>query len=192
MRWSFDPAELGRRRELLLAALVVAVGVDAVLAAALAVKALERRPVLVLPTEEVAVPGEVSDAGARSFARQYVASFDTYTPATAAAATEWLKSRIAPSAAAHATEALDRRLAVVREGRMASLVVPLDEGRVERSGGLAVVLKARRTVFIADQLSRESTVSYRVELQEIPATPGNPSGLAVVRQTVEEEHADPR
>jgi len=187
MRRFFTLAELMRRRDLLLAALVASLGLDLLLGLALAVKALERRPVLVLPQESVAVPGEIGDETARNFARLYLVTFDTYTPSTLPAATEWLKHRLSPRSWSQATEALDRRLAVAREGRMSSIVVPLDEGTVDRSEGVVVTARARKTVFIADRLSRESTAVYRIAIEAGAPTAANPGGLAVVSQSVEEE-----
>jgi hypothetical protein len=179
--------ELLKRRDLLLAALVGSVALDLLLGLALAVKALERRPVLVLPQESLAVPGEIGDDQARDFARLYLVTFDTYTPATLPAATEWLKKRLSPRAWSQASEALDRRLAVAREGRLCSLVVPLDDGTVDRGDGITVTVRARRTVLIADRLSRDSTAIYRFALEQIAPTAANPGGIVVASQSVEEE-----
>lgn len=187
MRRFFTLDELARRRDLLLAALVASLGLDVLLGLALAVKALERRPVLVLPQETIVVSGEIGDDVARDFARLYLVTFDTYTPSTLPAATDWLKNRLSPRTWSQATEALDRRLAVAREGRMSSIVVPLEEGRIDRSQGLAVTVRARKTVFIADRLSRESTAVYRIAIESVAPTATNPGGLAVVSQSVEED-----
>jgi hypothetical protein len=186
MRRFFSLDEVLKRRDLLLAALVGAVAVDLLLGVALVIKALEPRPVLVLPQEALAHPGEIGDDAARDFARLYLTSFDTYTPSSLPAATEWLKKRLSPRTWSQASDALDRRLAVAREGRMSSLVVPVDEGTVDRSNGLTVSVRARRTVVIADRLSRESTAVYRISLERIAPTAANPSGLVVASQSVEE------
>ena len=186
MRRFFSLDEVLKRRDLLLACLVAAVAIDLLLGLALTVKALERRPVLVLPQEALAHPGEIGDDTARDFARLYLTTFDTYTPSTLPIATEWLKKRLSPRAWSQASEALDRRIAVAREGRMSSIVVPVEEGVVDRAGGLTVNVRARRTVVIADRLSRESTALYRIALERVPATAANPGGIAVASQTVEE------
>ena len=186
MRRFFVLAELLQRRDLLLAALVASAAIDVLLGLGLAIKALERRAVLVLPQEELAVLGEIGDDAARDFARLYLVTFDTYTPSTLPAATEWLKKRLSPRTWSQASEALDRRLAVVREGRMSSLVVPLDEGVVARGDGVSVTVRARRTVVIADRLSKESTAVYRFALERIAPTAANPSGIVVASQSVEE------
>jgi hypothetical protein len=186
MRRFFVLADLLKRRDLLLAALVASVALDVLLGLGLAIKALERRAILVLPQERLAVPGEIDDDTARDFARLYLVTFDTYTPSTLPAATEWLKKRLSPRAWTQASEGLDRRLAVAREGRMSSLVVPLDEGTVDRADGLAVTVRARRTIVIADRLSKESTAVYRLELERIAPTVANPAGIVVASQTVEE------
>ena len=186
MRRFFVLAELLKRRDLLLAALVASVAVDVLLGIGLAIKALERRAILVLPQEKLAVPGEIDDDTARDFARLYLVTFDTYTPSTLPAATEWLKKRLSPRAWTQASEGLDRRLSVAREGRMSSLVVPIDEGTVDRGGGLTVTVRARRTIVIADRLSKESTAVYRLALERIAPTVANPAGIVVASQTVEE------
>jgi len=179
--------ELLKRRDLLLAALVASVALDLLLGLALAAKALERRPILVLPQETLAVPDEIGDEAARDFARLYLVSFDTYTPSTLPAATEWLKKRLSPRTWSQASDALDRRLAVAREGRMSSIVVPLDDGVVDRTDGVTVTVRARRTLVIADRLSRDSTAIYRIALERIAPTAANPGGIVVSSQSVEDE-----
>jgi len=186
MRRFFSLDELLKRRDLLLAALIASVALDLLLGFALTIKALERRPILVLPQESLAAPDDISDETAREFARSFIVSFDTFTPSTLPAATEWLKKRLSPRTWSQASEGLDRRLAVVREGRMSSLVVPLDDGVVERADGIRVTLRARRTIVIADRLSRDSTALYRLALERIAPTAANPSGIVVTSQSVEE------
>lgn len=186
MRRFFSLDELLKRRDLLLAALIASVALDLLLGVALTIKALERRPILVLPQEALAAPDDISDDTAREFARLFIVSFDTFTPSTLPAATEWLKKRLSPRTWSQASEGLDRRLAVVREGRMSSLVVPLDDGIVERDDGIRVTLRARRTIVIADRLSRDSTAVYRLALERIAPTAANPSGIVVSSQSVEE------
>jgi hypothetical protein len=187
MRRFFSLDELLKRRDLLLAALVASVALDALLGVALTIKALERRPVLVLPEETLAAPGDIGDDLAKDFARLYIVTFDTYTPSTLPAANEWLKKRLSPRAWSQASDGLDRRLAVAREGRMSSLVVPLDDGTVDRSEGVRVTVRGRRTIVIADRLSRESTAVYRLALERIAPTAANPAGIVVASQSVEEE-----
>jgi hypothetical protein len=186
MRRFFNLDEVLKRRDLLLAALVASVAMDLLLGLALTIKALERRPVLVLPQESLARPGDIGDDTARDFARLYLITFDTYTPSTLPAATEWLKKRLSPRTWSQASEGLDRRLAVAREGRMSSIVVPLDEGAVDRANGVTVTVRARKTVVIADRLSRESTAVYRIALERIAPTAANPSGIVVASQSVED------
>lgn len=186
MRRFFSLDEVLKRRDLLLAALVGAVAIDLLLGLALTIKALERRPVLVLPQESLAQPGEIGDDTAKDFARLYLVTFDTYTPSTLPAATEWLKKRLSPRTWSQASEGLDRRLAVAREGRMSSMVVPVDDGTVDRASGVTVTVRARRTVVIADRLSRESTAVYRIALERIAPTAANPGGIVVASQSVEE------
>jgi len=186
MRRFFSLDELLQRRDLLLAALIASTALDLLLGIALVVKSMERRPILVLPQESLAEPGDIQDDVAKDFARLYIVTFDTYTPSTLPAATEWLKQRLSPRAWSQASEGLDRRLAVAREGRMSSLVVPLDGGVVERGAGVTVTMRARRTVVIADKLSRESIAVYRLALERIAPTAGHPSGIVVASQSVEE------
>lgn len=186
MRRFFSLDDLLQRRDLVLAALIAAVALDLLLGLALVVKSLERRPILVLPQETLADPGEIGDDTARDFARLYISTFDTYTPSTLPAATEWLKQRLSPRAWSQASDGLDRRLAVAREGRMSSLVVPLDGGTVERGAGVTVTMRAMRTIVIADRLSRETTAVYRLVLERIAPTAAHPSGIVVASQSVEE------
>jgi hypothetical protein len=183
--------ELVRRRDLLCAAAAAAGAAVLVLAAALAAAALRPRPVVVVrgaAAPRVAVPGEVPDAAAVAFCLIYIYQFDNYTPATVEAGSRALKARIAPRAFAGASDALDRRAQVIVEGRMASHVVAGPDGRVERGrdGTLAVTIEGARRVFIADRLSRQERVRYRLELETCAPTDANPHGLAVVAQVVEE------
>ncbi len=165
------------------------------LSAALAVAALRPRQVVVVSgarAPSVASPGEVPDAAAVAFCHIHIYEFDSYTPGTIEAATRSLKSRIAGRAWAQASEGLDRRARVVEEGRMASQVVLAPEGRVERGETLRVTIEGLRRVFIADRLSREERVRYRLELETCAPTAGNPHGLAVLAQMVEEVPDAPR
>jgi len=61
------------------------------------------------------------------------------------------------------------------------------DGTVDRRDGILVSLPARRIVFVADHLSRETRVTYRLLVEPMPATPSNPEGLSVSRQSVEEQ-----
>lgn len=184
-------AELAQRRDRLHMALAGTSLAVLLLTIALALCALRARPILIVPgakSEGVITPGEVPDAAAIHFALNYVYQFDNYTPATIEAATQALKTHIAARAWTEVSEALDRRAGVIREGRMASHLAALFGGRVERAkeGVLKVSLEGTRRVYIADRLSRESLVRYQVVIEPCAPTPGNPHGLAVVSQTVEE------
>ncbi|MBI2930232.1 MAG: hypothetical protein HYY16_01155 [Planctomycetes bacterium] len=183
--------ELTRRRDLLCLATAAASGAVALLSAALAFCALRPRPVVVVPgaaAPRIASPGDVPDAAAVSFCLIHIYEFDSFTPGTIETATRSLKGRIAPRAWAEAGEGLDRRARVIQEGRISSQVVVDPQGRVERApqGTIAVTLEGTRRVFIADKLSREERVRYRLELEPCAPTSGNPHGLAVLAQSVEE------
>lgn len=158
---------------------------NVVLAAGLAVSALRPRPVVVVPSAkatEALVPGSVPAAAAREFALRYVLHFDNYTPATIADTHEVLRRMVSPRSWTRAVAALDRRREVADEGRMSSQVIPLSA----RVDGLVVTVKALRRTFIADTLSRESTVRYVVTLERQPPTEPNPFGLAVISQEITE------
>lgn len=184
--------ELARRRDLLSLALVGTAGAALLLALALAWCAIRPRPVIVLrgaePPREL-VPGAVPDAAAAAFALLTVYEFDNYTPGTIEAATKALKTRLSARTWSQAAEGLDRRLRVIEEGRLSSHLAADPEVSIDRSrpGALRATVRGRRRVFIADRLSREESVTYRLELEPCPPTAGNPHGLAVVSQAVEEE-----
>jgi hypothetical protein len=172
---------LGRLRLPVIAGALLAA--NAVLAAALAAKALAPRPVVVVPSargEAELLPGAVPEAAAREFALRYVLHFDNYTPSTIEASQAVLRPMISARAWSGASGALDRRAKVVVEGRMSSQVLPLSL-RVE---GLRVTVEALRRTFVADKLSRESPARYEVVLEKQPVTVPNPWGLAVVSQSI--------
>ncbi len=159
---------------------------NAVLAAALAAKALLPGPVVVVPSargEERLLAGAVPEAAAREFALRYVLNFDNYTPSTIEASNAVLRPMISARSWTGASEALDRRTKVVLEGRMSSQLLPLSA----RAEGLRVVVDAVRRTFVADRLSREVRAAYEVVLEKQPVTVPNPWGLAVVSQEIREE-----
>jgi hypothetical protein len=179
------------RTDLLSLGVVGSAGAVLVLSVALAGLALAPRPHVLVPAAiapMVLPPNEVPDEAARSFALLYVLTFDNYTPATIAIATAALKARVAPRRWADVADALDRREKVAVEGRMSSMCVSTGETEIARpvDGTIVAVVVASRRLFIADKLSKESSVRYRLVLEPCPPTAANPNGLAVVAQGVEE------
>ncbi|MHC4605744.1 MAG: TraE/TraK family type IV conjugative transfer system protein [Planctomycetota bacterium] len=163
----------------------------AVLAGALVIKASQPRQVVVVPgiTEEAVLsPGEIPDEAACAFAMLYVARFDTYTPTTVGDLSEQLKTLVAPAYWSRAAEALEKRRKLSVEGRMSSQVILPAPGEVlvDRVRGLEVTVPAYRRVFIGDRPAREGPVRYRLLLEMAPPGPGNPRGLVVAEQAIEE------
>lgn len=162
------------------------------LGAALVWKCLERKPVVVVPwakSEVEALPGQVPDRAAREFALRYVLLFDNYTPATIDASTDLLRPLIAPRFWTEATEGLEKRRAVVQEGRMsAQVIVDREPSEIERfeDGTLEVRFTALRRTFIADKLSTQVRARYVVALEPAPPTDLNPYGLLVIGQAIHE------
>lgn len=160
--------------------------------AALVWKCLERKPVVVVPgakAEEEIFPGHVPDVVAREFALRYVLLFDNFTPATIDASTERLRTLVAPRFWSQATEALEKRRAVVQEGRMsAQVIVDHAPAEVERfpDGTVEVRFHAVRRTFIADKLSNEARARYVVALEPVASTTLNPYGLLVIGQSIHE------
>lgn len=160
------------------------------LAAGLATAALSPRRAVLVPSargEARLFPHGVPEAAAREFALRYVLHFDNFTPATVEASTESLKRMVSARSWTQAAEGLDRRKQVAIEGRMASQVVPLSA----RVDGLRVEVEALRRTFIADKLSREARVTYRLLLERQPATDPNPWGLGLVGQEISESPVPP-
>jgi len=183
--------DLARRRDLLALSVAGSAGAVLVLAAALALVATAPRPHLLVPSAvapDVVQPGEVPDEAAKSFARLTVMTFDNYTPATIDAATAALKARVAARRWSEVADGLDRRAKVVAEGRMSSQAIATEVELSRSAGTITAVVRATRRLFIADKLSKESSVRYRLVLEPCPPTAANPNGLAVVAQSVEEEH----
>lgn len=173
-------------------ALVALALVNVALGAALVWKTLERKPVVVVPwakSQVEALPGQVPDTAAREFALRYVLLFDNFTPATIDESTEMLKSLIAPRFWTEATEALEKRKAVVHEGRMSAQAI-LERGpsEIERfeDGTVEVRFYALRRTFIADKLSSQVRARYVVALEPAPPTELNPYGLLVIGQAIHE------
>jgi hypothetical protein len=182
---------MAANRDRLMLAVVAGAGAVLVLSIALAFAATSPKPVVLVPGAKVPVearPGDVPDEAARSFAQLYVLTFDNYTPATVDKAAAALKARVAPRRFTEVADALDRRTKVVVEGRMSSHVVAAGPAEVARPGDgtIAVTVDATRRLFIADKLSKESQVRYRIVLEPCAPTAANPNGLAVVAQGVEE------
>ena len=162
------------------------------LGGALVWKCLERKPVVIVPgarAEEEIFPGQVPDVVAREFALRYVLLFDNFTPATIDAATELLRTLVAPRFWSQATEALEKRRSVVQEGRMsAQVVVDRSSPEIERfgDGTVEVRFQAVRRTHIADKLSNEARARYVVALEPAAATALNPYGLLVIGQSIHE------
>lgn len=175
--------------KLMLASLAL---LNVVLGGALAWKCLERKPVVVVPgakAEEEVFPGHVPDVVAREFAFRYALLFDNFTPATIDASTDLLKTLVAPRFWSQATEALEKRRAVVREGRMSmQVVVDRMAAEIERfpDGTVEVRFHAVRRTYIADKLSNEARARYVVALEPAAATTLNPYGLLVIGQSIHE------
>lgn len=162
------------------------------LGVALIWKTLERKPVVVVPwarSEVEVLPGQVPDLAAREFALRYVLLFDNFTPATIDTSTEMLQPLIAPRFWTEATEALEKRRAVVHEGRMSAQII-LERGpcEIERfeDGTVEVRFHALRRTFIADKLSSQVRARYVVALEPAPPTELNPYGLLVIGQAIHE------
>ena len=191
LRGKIDLRRLATRRDDLWMAVLAAAGAALVLSVALAAVALAPRPHVLVPaapSSAVVRPDEVPDDAARSFALLYVMTFDNYTPATIEAATAALKARVAPRRWTQIAEDLDRRLRVVTEGRMSSHAVADPGAEIVLPGDGTIVAKdsATRRLVIADRLSKESGVTFRIVLEPCAPTAASPSGLAVVAQSVEE------
>lgn len=161
------------------------------LASALAWRCLSRSPVAVpwAPGRPALLPGHVPDDAAREFALRYVLLFDNFTPGTIDASTALLQPLLAPRFYAQAAEALEKRRAVVHEGRMSTQVaVERLPAEIERfpDGTLEVRFTAVRRTFIADRLSTETRARYVVALETAEPTALNPWGLLVVGQSIRE------
>ena len=86
-------------------------------------------------------------------------------------------------------DALDRRVRVAIEGRMSSHCVA-GKSEISRPGDgtIVAVIEASRRLFIADKLSKDSTVTYRLVLEPCAPTVADPNALAAVAQGLEERH----
>ena len=162
------------------------------LSSLLAWKCLSRAPVVVVPwarSEETLFPGQVPDGAAKEFALRYVLLFDNFTPSTIDGSTELLAPLIAPRFWSQASEALEKRRTIVREGRMSTQVaVERVPAEIERypDGAIEVRFEAVRRTFIADRLSTESRARYVVAIEAAAPTALNPWGLLVIGQSIRE------
>ena len=79
---------------------------------------------------------------------------------------------------------LDGRRKLATESRMASQVVVREPSRAvvrATEDGYEVLLPATRRIWVADRLTQEGEVLYKVEFESGSPTPGCPHGLAVTR-----------
>jgi hypothetical protein len=162
------------------------------LAGALVAKALQPQAIVVVPgagEEAVLFPEDVPDDAARAFAMLYVARFDNYTPSTVKEVTERLAALVAPRYWSRASESLEKRRRLSIEGRMSSQVIlpAPKEVTVDRRGGLTVTVPAYRRAFVGDQPARDGRVRYQLLLEPCVPGPGNPCGLVVAGQEIEDE-----
>jgi hypothetical protein len=179
------------------AAAVVFLGLASVgLSVALAVKAAQKPPVLLVPGNDgprVVEAGLVPDILARDFAQDYLIAFENYAPATIDQTSAFAKSRVAPSMLEEFGKLLENRRRLVLESGMVSQLLLETPGAVEVSrdaGQIEVVVRGTRRVYVADRLAQEARLVYRVALEAGQPTRENPTGLQVLGQAVRIERSE--
>lgn len=172
---------------LLSVGLAVAAATAVLLAVALVAKATEPPPIVVVPgaaAQTIVRAGEVPDALVRDVAIEFICELDNFLPATIEKSSEWLKTRFAPRFAREAEKMLDSRKRLVVDSRMSSQVVVHDPSAVvvrRTPEGYEVELTATRRIWVADKLTQEGAVVYRVVLESASPSVSNPHGLSVAR-----------
>ncbi len=155
------------------------------LAVALAVKATAAPPIIVVPgaTGSLTVrPGDVPEALVRDTAFAFVGELDNYLPSTIEASTELLKKRFSARFANEAARMLDGRKKLVLESRMSSQVVarePEEAGVRATLEGYEVTFVATRRIWVADKLTQEGEVLYRIVFDSALPSAACPHGLSV-------------
>ena len=157
---------------------------------ALVYRALKPRAIVVVPgaQETVLQPEAVPDSAARAFALLYVAHFDNYTPSTVEGLSEQLQMFVAPSYWSKATDALEKRRNLSLAGQLSCQVIlpPVGDVVIDRKSGLMVTVPAYRRTFIAGKPADEGRLLYHLRLEVTTPGPGNPYGLVVREQVIEE------
>ncbi len=170
---------------LLAGALAVTAAAAVLLAVALAVKATSAPPVIVVPGAPTTMsvrPGDVPEALVRDVAVAFVAELDNYLPATVEASTELLKKRFSARFAGEAARMLDGRKKLVLESRMSSQVVVREPEKASvraTADGYEVSFVATRRIWVADKLTQEGDVLYRVSFDSASPSAACPHGLSV-------------
>jgi hypothetical protein len=156
---------------------------DFVLGIALAYKAVQGRPILVVPgvkKDEIVAPDEPSHETVSNFALLAVNCFENFTYHTAGAQRKWLLAHVSPRFATELDAATFDREAVARDSKMSSqLAVDPASVRVSRASKdlFEVEFQGIKQVFIADRMSWTEPFSYRVAVSAGAPTRWNPYGL---------------
>jgi len=185
------------RRKLLIVTIVALAG-SLLLAAGGLVAVTINRPIYYVGTRgdsAVVPPGRVPQESLKDLALIYLATFETYTPATIAENDKALKVFVSPRHFESFGKILDGRRDVVLHGGVTSVLVP-DHASVKstrlQDGRYEVRMRGVRKTYLADQLDRHAQVEYLLYFEVAAPTLTNPSGLYVVGQRFREIRQEDR
>ena len=176
-------------------ALAGAVLIAGVMGAALVLKAAEK-PTMLLVTESdgprVITAGQVPDALARDYARDFVMTFENYHPATLEANLSFLETRMLLDKEGTGKalfqfrrygEKLREVVLVSRQVSQLILTDPLETKVVRRERSIEVTLRGIKRIYVQSSTGSrtldEAKMIYRLELVAVEPTRENPTGLLV-------------
>lgn len=165
-----------------LRALLAFMALDVLLGLALLYRALEPRPVLVVPgvpESRVVLPGSVPPEAMKRFALLFLLNLDNFTPSTLEAQAEVAASLAAPAFLPKLLKSLEDRRAMVREGMLSSSFFPQPASVALDADRSTVTVRGRRRHTVGDRVSWEAEFEYVVYLEPAPPNESNPYGLAV-------------
>lgn len=174
----------GRAAIALYSTLVVLLFGSAALSVALVGEAGKDREVVLVPgieKETVVHPGLVPDGIARDFAEIYIVRFENYTPDTIELTSSRLKALVAPRKFHAFSEMHARRVKLTAEsGLVSQLVLHGGYASVEREGERIVVeLSGVKRLYVADRLTQNARLRYRITIERGEPVEENPYGLFV-------------
>ena len=181
-----------KRAAIALYAVVAVLAVtSAGLAIAIALEAGRGREVVLVggpDGQKIVRPGTVSDELVRDFAELYIVRFENFTPATIPTVARRLPALVAPSQFHTFEEILNNRAKLAEDSGLVSQLA-LDRREpapVVRDGGRIVVeLVGFRRLYVADRLTQESHLRYRITMELGEPVEENPYGLYVTGHRAE-------
>jgi len=145
-------------------------------------------PIYYIPSQSVAglaKPNDIPDSAIKAFGAYFIMNMANITPATVDAAYTAIKKYMSPRLLARSEAKMVKELPRIKNDSISSLFSIKEEGILEIKGEgrkriYRLTLKGERVVYMGREELSKKDVTFRVEMQLVPPTEGNPYGITVV------------